>query len=154
VAVRAIAPVAGSPPNIGGDDISHSLRHQFDVSDCGGRCSCGPTTTADISDSIAPSMAEPSEAGSDQSHGSAQDEMPEYQDAAARWESRPKRVPMVRDRQVKEPDNGRSPAPSATIAPGIRGEIPRQMAITKNCAHRQCPPLRKKESEKLCTRGF
>ena len=56
VAVRAIAPVAGRPPTSGDSDVRDALRHQLHVRVVPIAAHLS-ATTADISDSIAPSIA-------------------------------------------------------------------------------------------------
>ena len=56
VAVRAMAPVAGKPPNIGDAILAIPLRDRARRSDCGWSPLMRSATTADISDSIAPSI--------------------------------------------------------------------------------------------------
>ena len=94
VAVRAMAPVAGKPAEQRRNDVGDSLRRTARRSELCRSLLIRSATTADISDSIAPSMATVS-AGREQARIRSGAELRELRNAAGRCGIPPKRVPMV-----------------------------------------------------------
>ena len=127
VAVRAIAPVAGSPPNSG----EAMLAMPCATSSTFGLCRSPlirSATTADISDSIAPSIATVS-AGRISVGIERRVERRQVRHRQAGRDAAEAAADGL-DRQARQPSPAAVPPTSATIAPGTAGTVRRSTRMT------------------------